>query len=304
MLVFLQYPQGRAQRPARLEYPTQRLMSVEAEVRAPVATTQLVRFDFPEPIENVMQEQASYRLDLCLTPRPFNARACYRARWASHRFEPIGNLFLVPPGETMLAVSDGRCQQASIVCQVHPEPMRAWLDAEFEWTDQGLAAGLDIRDRNLRALLLRLGEEARHPGFASEMMVELITGQIAIELARYCRTNNASTIGGGLAPWRLRIIDQRLAEESAAPTLAELASLCGMSVRQLTRGFRVSRGYSVGEHVANHRVERARQLLARGDSVKAIASSLGFASASGFCHAFRRATGVTPGQYRLLLRNA
>lgn len=276
-------------------------MRVEAQVQAPIATAQLVQFDFPEPIDNVMQEQASYRLDLCLTPRPSNARACYRARWAKHRFEPIGKLFLVPPGESMLAVSDGRCRQVSVVCQLFPEPMRAWLDDEFEWTDRGLAAGLDIRDANLRTLLLRLAEEARNPGFASEMMVELMAGQIAIELARYCRATNTQFTGGGLAAWRLRLIDERLQEEGAQPTLAELARLCRVSVRQLTRGFRVSRGYSIGEHVANHRVEQARQLLAGGESVKVIACSLGFSSASAFCHAFRRATGLTPGQFRQLL---
>lgn len=282
--------------------PTHRLMQVEAEVQAPVATAQLVRFDFPEPIANVMQEQSSFRLDLCLTPRPSNARACYRARWSAHRFEPIGNLFVVPPGESMLALSDGRCQQSSVVCQLHPEPMRAWFDDEFQWTDQGLAAGLDIRDRSLRTLLLRLAEEARNPGFASGMMVELITGQIAIELARYCKANNSAAVaGGGLALWRLRLIDQRLEEGSAPPTLAELANLCRVSVRQLTRGFRASRGYSIGDHVANHRVERARKMLGEGQSVKAIASTLGFSSPSAFCHAFRRATGVTPGQYRHLL---
>jgi len=276
-------------------------MRVEAQVQGPLAMAQLVRFDFPEPIANVMQAQSSFRLDLCLTPRPRNARACYRARWAAHRFEPIGNLFLVPPGESMLAVSDGRCEQASVVCQLYPEPMRAWLDDEFSWTDGGLSAGLDIRDRGLRSLLLRLADEARNPGFASAMMVELITGQIAIELARFCRLKNSTRNSGGLAPWRLRLIDQRLREDSAPPTLEELATLCRVSVRQLTRGFRASRGLSIGEHVANHRVEQARALLAAGDSVKAIACALGFSSASAFCQAFRRATGVTPGQYRLLL---
>jgi AraC family transcriptional regulator len=300
MLVSLQGPRFRKGE-TRLDNPRHRLMRIEAQVQAPIATAQLVKFDFPEPIDNVMQEQAAFRLDLCLTPRPSNARACYRARWGAHRFEPIGTLFLVPPGESMLAVSDGRCRQVSVVCQLFPEPMRAWLDDEFRWTDSGLSAGLDIRDRNLRTLLLRLAEEARNPGFASEMLVEMITGQIAVELARYCRANNTQVIAGGLASWRLRLIDERLREEDGQPTLAELAELCGVSVRQLTRGFRASRGYSIGEHCANHRVEQARKRLAAGESVKVIACSLGFSSASAFCHAFRRATGVTPGQYRQFL---
>jgi AraC family transcriptional regulator len=83
-----------------------------------------------------------------------------------------------------------------------------------------------------------------------------------------------------------------------APTLAELAALCRLSVRQLTRGFRASRGCSVGEYVAQSQVDHARQLLARDESVKAVAHSLGFSSPSKFSSAFRRATGQTPRQFR------
>jgi AraC family transcriptional regulator len=69
-------------------------------------------------------------------------------------------------------------------------------------------------------------------------------------------------------------------------------------VRQLTRGFRASRGRSIGECIARSRLDHARRLLATEQSVKAIAYSLGFASPSAFCFAFRRDTGETPRQFR------
>lgn len=278
------------------------LMTIEGELRAPVATARLVRFNFSEPIETVMRDSGAYRVDLCLTPRPRNARACYPERWGAHRFEPIGNLFLVPPGEAMLAASDGCCQQASIICELEPQQLQSWFDGELGWSDQGLAASLDIRDHNLRSLLLRLAEEARNPGFASDMLVELIVAQVAIELARHASASNRPRRAGGLAPWRLRMIDERLREVREPPSLTELAGLCGLSVRQLTRGFRESRGVSIGDHVTHCRVEHARALLASDTSVKAVAYTLGFASASSFAHAFRRATGETPSQYRQRLR--
>ncbi len=278
--------------------PVDTLMTVEGELRAPVATAQLVQFHFPEPIDSVLHDKELFRIDLCLTPRPRNARACYLERWSSQRFEPIGNLFLVPPGESMLAMSDGGCKQASIVCQLHPQPLRDWFEEDLQWTDRGLVAGLDIREANIRTLLLRLAEEARNPGFASEMLVELIVAQLAIEVARYCSVNNDGAAPSGLASWRLRIIEERLREVGAPPTLAELAGLCQLSVRQLTRGFRSSRDCSIGDYVANNRVEQAKQLLVTDQSVKAVAYALGFASPSSFCYAFRRATGETPGQFR------
>lgn len=284
-----------------MERATSNVMTIEAELRVPVATAQLVRFHFPEPADNVFC-QDRYQLDLCLTPRPRNARACYPDRWSLDRFERIGNVFLVPPGEAMLARSDDCGQQTSIICQLHPESMRAWFDGELEWDARRLMAGLDIRDGNIRSLLLRLAAEARNPGFASDVLVELIATQLAIELARYCTATNDDTPVRGLAPWRLRLIDERSRVEGKTPTLAELAALCGLSVRQLTRGFRASRGCSIGDYVERCRVEHARRLLAADQSVKAIAYSLGFASPSGFCFAFRRATGETPREFRQRVR--
>jgi AraC family transcriptional regulator len=272
-------------------------MKLDAELSVAAATVWLARFHFPQPIEHIKQEVDAYWLDHCLTPRPADTRACYRERWSPHRFERIGDVFVVPPGESLHTRSNGGAPQTSIVCQLKPEPLRAWCDDDLEWTGRRLEATLDVSSANIRALLLRLAEEARHPGFASSILVELIIGQIGIELARYCRTIIERPAAGGLAPWRLRLIEERFVEERDAPTLSELAGLCGVSVRQLTRGFRVSRGCSIGEYIAERRIAHARQSLLGGESIKAIAYSLGFATPSSFCYAFRKATGETPRQF-------
>jgi AraC family transcriptional regulator len=275
-------------------------VTVDAEMRVPLAMTQLVRFHHTAPVDDILREEETYWLDLCLTPRPANARGCYVDRWGPHRFERIGGVFLLPPRESMHARSDGGPTQASILCHLRPEPLRQWFEGDLEWTDRRLEAGLDIPDENIRRLLLRLAEEMRNPGFASEALVELIVAQVAIELARYCVAIKAGPTTGGLAPWRLRLIDERLREVNAAPTLSELAALCNLSVRQLTRAFRTSRGRSIGDYVAQCRIDNAKHLLAlsKDDSIKAIAYSLGFASPSSFSCAFRCATGQTPREFR------
>lgn len=282
--------------------PETNLMTVEAALHAPVASVQLVRFNFDEPCDRILhQNKDAYWLDLCLTPRPHNARACYPDRWGPHRFERLGDVFAVPPGEVLHAKNDcGR--QTSIVCQLRPEQIRKCLDGDLEWTDRRLEASLDISSMSIRSLLYRLAAEARHPGFASDMLVELVVNQMAIELGRFCESITERRAVGGLSPWRLRLIDQRLTELREAPTLAELATLCSLSVRQLTRGFRVSRGCSIGDYVAQCRIENAKRLLAADDSVKAIAYAMGFSSPSSFSYAFRRATGATPRQFRRRLR--
>lgn len=285
-----------------IQPPRAPMMIVDAELRVPVATAQLVRFLMSEPPDGILREENAYRIDLCLTPRPQNARACYRDHWGPHRFERIGHIFLLPPGETMQARSDGGTQ-LSILYKLNPKAISEGFGGELKWTDHRLCAGLDIHDTAIRSLLLRLADETRYPGFASQAQAELIASRMAIELGRYCTTLSEEPSGGRLAPWRLKVIDQRLRDVHAAPTLTELAALCYLSVRQLTRSFRESRGCSIGDYVANSQIDHAMRLLHGDHSVKSIAYSLGFASPSSFCFAFRRATGQTPRQFqRRLLR--
>ena len=273
--------------------------TIEAELNVRAATAELVHFDLPEPIHDLVRDrdEGAYRIDLCLTPRPRNAFGCYRDRWGPNRFERIGHLYVAPPGETLFARSDGG-RQTSILCHLRAESIRTWFDRDLDWTPRRLEASLDVPSAEMRGLLLRLADEARHPGFASELLIELIAGQLAIELTRYCHAIDGDSTSGGLATWRLRLIDERLREVREAPTLSELARLCGLSVRQLTRSFRKSRGSSIGDHVAASRVEHAKHLLATGETIKAIGYSLGFSTPSAFSYAFRRATGQTPRQFR------
>jgi AraC family transcriptional regulator len=278
-------------------------MTVDAEHQVSVATTQLVRFHLHEPGDNSRREEENFWLDMCLTPRPRNARACFVEHWAPHRFEQIGQMFLLPPRQTFRVLSDGGPSQASVLCHLRPEALSHLIDrdvdaAAFEWTGEKLKASLDISDNNLRMLMRRLADELRNPGFAAATLIELLVGQISIELMRYCTSKSERTSSGSLAPWRLRLIDQRLREVHAAPSLSELAKLCNMSVRQLTRAFRASRGCSIGDYVAECRISHAKRLLAAGQSVKAVAFTLGFGSPSSFSFAFRTATGLTPRAYQ------
>jgi AraC family transcriptional regulator len=236
-------------------------------------------------------------LQLSLLPISPGARGCYPDRWGPHRFEPIGQVFLIPAGQMLHSKSDCR-RQNSIAFIIRPTAVHDWFDAELEWTDGRLQGGLDIVNPVIRNLLFRLGEEVRHPGFAGDVLAEMMAGQIVIELARHLMGIEERRAVGGLAPWRIRLIDERLAEVSKSPSLAELAGLCNLSVRQMTRAFRASRGCSIGTYIANSRIDHAKRLLASGSAVKAIAHDLGFNSPSNFYFAFRRATGETPSQYR------
>jgi AraC family transcriptional regulator len=281
-----------------MQRPAETQMMIDTELRAPVATAQLVHFSTLGPADQQMHVRDTYWVDLCLTPRPRNARACYRNRWNPHRFERLGEVFVVPPGESMHARADGGGRQASVICHLHPEPIRKWFDGDLKWSGRRLEASLDIPAATIRGLLLRLAQEMREPGFAGDVLLELIAAQLAIELGRYCAAITEKPASGGLALWRLRLIDERLKDIERPSTLEELATLCKLSVRQLTRGFRASRQCSIGDYVFNSRLDHAKHLLASDRSIKEIAATLGFSSPSSFCCAFRRATLETPMQFR------
>ena len=273
------------------------LMVTEAELATPELTAQIARFFIFEPVDNVMETADFYLLNLCLTPRPPNTRACFAGHWSPHRFEPVGDLFLLPPGEALHVRSESG-QQLSLLCQLPRSAVERWLDDQVVWTDRRLEACLNIASPQIRTLLQRLAEEVNQPGLAADELARLVAGQVAIELARFRLAVDEGPAVGGLASWRLRLIDERLSDLKATPTLSELAALCKLSVRQLTRGFRASRGCTITDYIARSRIEAAKRLLATDDSIKAIAFSLGFTSPSSFAFAFRRATGSTPRQFR------
>ena len=272
-------------------------LTVDAEWRGPDLSVELVRFDIPSPTDAAMTPEPAYQINMCLTPRPLNARACYRARWGPNRFERLGDIFLVPPGEHLQFRGDSG-RQLSIVCRIPSAAVESIIGERPHWREPQLLATLDITNARIRALLFKLTEEVRYPGFASEAMFAHLGGELAIELARFYLERGERPATGGLAGWRLRLIDEALSTTTAAPSLGELARLCNVSVRQLTRGFKVSRGCSIGDYGEQRTMERAKRLLVDGESVKTIAFAMGFASPSSFTFAFRRAVGISPSLFR------
>lgn len=276
-------------------------MDVEAELSAPSAQVRVVRYGFEEPPESVLRLEDKIRVELCLETRHRSARACFADWWNPSQFQRIGEMFVVPPTLDLIARSDETRPLTSVVCLLELAPVLALFEQLPEFTNQWLFTSLDIRDPNIKNMLLRLAFEARNPGFASPILVEAIATQISIDLLRYGAVLPERPLHRGLVPWQLSRVDERLREVREAPTLQELAALCRVSVRQLTRAFRAVRGCSVGAYVANSQIGHAKALLDAGESVAAIAVMLGFSSSSNFCSAFRRATGMTPGQYRQTL---
>lgn len=84
----------------------------------------------------------------------------------------------------------------------------------------------------------------------------------------------------------------------AAPlTLAELASVCGLSQFQFLRGFRKATGLTPHAYLLQRRIQEVRRLIAAGTPLAEAAFAGGFADQSHMTRLFARNFGISPGAY-------
>lgn len=272
------------------------LATVEAKVTVGSITAEIHKLHLARPISHKIHTGKGYWIDMSLTGRTGEPRVRYTDRWNSHRLEKVGSIMALVGREPIHGVS-GPGTGKSVVCRIAPDAAFRWLGHDQDWSDEQLVSMLDMTGEAVKSCMTRLAMELRNPGFASHMMIELIAGELMIELHRSMRTAERP-FNGGLAPWQLKLVLERLNDQILDVSLKDVAALCGISVRHLTRAFRASQGCSIGSFLARTRMERAKSGLIAGESIKMLAPRLGFASASSFTSAFRRDVGISPAAFR------
>ncbi len=82
-------------------------------------------------------------------------------------------------------------------------------------------------------------------------------------------------------------------------SLSQLAGLADLSEKHLCRCFKQATGESPYQYVLKLRAEEAKRLLRSGKaSISEIALAIGFSTPSHFSTAFRKATGLSPSEFR------
>ncbi len=139
----------------------------------------------------------------------------------------------------------------------------------------------------------RLHEEFGRSDACSNLVLEGLACELIGWSARALRGEDKG------AAWVYQARDL-LRDEFAKPlTLAEIAGAVGVHPVHLARQFRRTFGCTVGEYVRRTRVEFACQALASDTPLSEIAMEAGFSDQSHLHRVFKRATGLTPRQYRL-----
>jgi AraC family transcriptional regulator len=167
------------------------------------------------------------------------------------------------------------------------------------WSEDQLRASLNLKAPSILHTCARIVTELYEPGFAAPLLIESLCNTLAVDIVRYFTTlPPLRSDRGGLAPWRLKRIDERVAADGPPPSIDDLVSLCGLGRRHLIRSFKLSRQENIGDYVARIRLEKAKHMLAAHFNITEIASHLGFASLASFSTTFKRATGMAPRSYQ------
>jgi AraC family transcriptional regulator len=154
------------------------------------------------------------------------------------------------------------------------------------------------------ACALKAEAESNYPSGA--LYGETLAMGLAARLRRAYATANdsAAVYKGGMAPQVMRrvldFIHDNLSDELRMESLAAVA---GLSHYRFAHNFKLAEGIAPHQYVIRVRMERGKQMLRDTDhSIAEIALAVGCQSSSHFTRLFRRATGVTPTEYRAAFR--
>jgi AraC-like DNA-binding protein len=135
--------------------------------------------------------------------------------------------------------------------------------------------------------------------------IEQATAQLAAGLARSCaKSDGPGNLRVALPPLKLRRVLAHIdANLERTITLRELADLAHLSPYHFARAFKQATGRSPCNHVRWRRITRCTALVARSQlKIAEISASTGFSSAAHFSSSFRRAAGISPAQFRRVVR--
>lgn len=154
----------------------------------------------------------------------------------------------------------------------------------------------------------RLLEEHRHGVSAyARPMARAMLHALLITILRDHNRHTHATRQKPLVTWRVRRtlewLDKQLGQEQVR--LDRVAKEVGLSSAGLRARFKAETGYTLHEYLLQRRLEEARRRLAEtDDDITKTAHALGFSSSQYFATAFRRETGLTPGEYRVRHRRS
>jgi len=276
---------------------------IDAEARSSGIRVQIAQCNWPRPME--YYESCDWHvLNLSLTAIPDTIEGRLESGSSAVDCFGVGKLVFVPATTRIRCRGNGGQHQRVVRAFLDPRFLATHLPAVGDFPTDHLQRCLRLQAPALARTMIRLCRETLEPNFGSGILIESLGTIIAVELERMFvpapAVDSASKAANSLSRAELRRIMEYIDTQSAASiTISDVAVACNMSSRTLTRKFKLTTGETLHEYAHRHATNRARALLNDNRrSIKEVSYDLGYPNPSAFSIAFRRATGVSPSEYR------
>jgi AraC family transcriptional regulator len=276
---------------------TLKTLDILAEINAPGLNVQLR--SIPAPSKSIVAEQNCEHSTLAMTVGRLPG---ILVRRVGHRqFNPMGRVIFRPRNTPLEYQHIGRAW-TDVVCRFDDhEKFERIVGKTGSWRREMVESSWNIQSPTLLNILRLLEIELRNPSSASAPLAEALATAAQYHLARYLDSDNGVRKGDyQLTRAQVEMIGERLEDVSREdPSMAALATLCGLSTRHFLRKFKNSMGFTVREYLYRSRLSKGMRLLSETHlPIKAVAYKLGFKVPGSFSSAFRNATSESPAVFR------
>ena len=212
----------------------------------------------------------------------------YRDRSVSQR---AGDVVVIPPREVHTGEADGPQGWSYRMLYLPEDLLRACTVADELSFDGPSISDAELARRIVELhALLDAGTDRLRGQTALVDVLQLLCSRHASGCVDRARDERPSATLG--------LVRDYIESHFAKPiSLTELSALSGVSPFHLSRRFRARYGLPPYMYLELVRVERARDMLQRGEPISRIAFATGFSDQSHLTRRFKRVVGVPPGQY-------
>ncbi|MDG4720454.1 MULTISPECIES: helix-turn-helix domain-containing protein [Thalassospira] len=210
-----------------------------------------------------------------------------------------GCLSYVPAGMEVSSEVRGKCRLRHLDIHLDIDALENSIGNAFDRVALETPR-IGFCDPRINALVRLLADDLESGMTSPQIYGESLVTALVTALLSPVQAIEPQRKRGKLAPYQLRKTVDYI-EENCGRTirLDELAQLTGLSQSYFCSAFRESTGMPPQQWQMKARVERAKNLLKKGDTpLASVAAGVGFADQAHLTRVFRKIVGTTPGAWR------